>query len=78
MGQSKRSGRVKDKVRRVRAFGEGNAYRQLVSAVWSAGEADGWQMAAITALLLRAGGAYECPGESGSSFVVMTDIRWLE
>ena len=62
----------------MRAFGEENAYRQFVSAMWSAGEVGGWQMTAITAYLLKARGAYKCPGGIITLFLVMTDIRWVE
>lgn len=68
---------IKHDVRRVRAYGEQHSFRQLASALWPADEADGWQMTAITAYLLRAQGAYRSPDDSGASFLVMTDIRWV-
>ena len=35
-------------------------------------------MTAITAYLLKVRGAYKCPGGIITSFLVMTDIRWVE
>ena len=69
---------VKDDIRHVRAYGEEHSFRQLASALWSAEEEDGWQMTAVAAYLLRARGAYKSPDGSGASFLVMTDIQWVE
>lgn len=68
----------KDRVRRVRTYGEEHGFLKLASAVWTAEEEDGWEMTAVTALLLGAAGAYRSPDDYGSSFLVMTDIRWIE
>jgi len=66
---------VKQRIRRVRAYGETHRYLRLASACWSAQEADGWEMTAIAAYLLGAMGAYRSPEDRGFSFLVMTDVH---
>ena len=67
---------VKQRVREVRAYGDDHRYLKLACACWPAEEADGWEMAAITAYLTGAAGAYRSPGDQGFSFLVMTDVVW--
>lgn len=59
----------------VVAYGEANGFSKLTKAKWAAEEVDGWEMAAITAYLLKAKGVYRPPFSNGVSFVVITDIR---
>jgi hypothetical protein len=67
---------VKRRIRDVRAYGEERRYLKLASACWAAEEADGWEMTAVAAYLLKAPGAYRSPGPRGFSFLVMTDVQW--
>ena len=67
---------VRQDVRRVRRYGEGQRYLKLVSACWPAEERDGWEMAAVAAFLLRAQGVYRSPGDQGFTFMVMTRVGW--
>jgi hypothetical protein len=69
---------AKSRIRQVRAYGEGHSILQLACACWEGDEADGWEMTAISAFLLKAKGAYRSPDENGSTFMVMTDIRWAQ
>ena len=66
---------VKQRLRRVRAFGEEHRYLKLACARWPAREADGWDMTAVAAYLLQASGAYRSPSDYGFSFLVITDIH---
>jgi hypothetical protein len=65
-----------DQIHRVRDFGYTNSIRKLTERKWTAVEADGWEMAAVSAAIIDAKGAYLCPGKSGPVFVVFTDIRF--
>jgi hypothetical protein len=69
---------VRSQVRSVRAYGDEHHLLKLACAYWGAEEADGWEMAAVTAFLLQAKGAYRSPGDSGFTFMVMTDVRWAQ
>jgi hypothetical protein len=60
----------------VRDYGEKHGFNHLTSKKWHAHEVDGWEMTSIAALLLKARGAYRTPGDTGFTFMVMTDIRW--
>ena len=67
---------VKGRVRTVRTYGDDHRFLKLSSACWAADEADGWDMTAICAYLTSAAGAYKSPDDRGSTFLVITDIRW--
>lgn len=69
---------VKKRVRRVRAHGEEQGFLKLIAGLWPATEEDGWEMTAIAAYLLGAKAAYRAPDDSTYSFVLMTDIRWVD
>jgi hypothetical protein len=69
---------VRSQVRQVRAYGDEHRLLKLACAYWSAQEEDGWQMAAVTAFLLQAKGAYRSPSEHGFTFMIMTDVRWAQ
>jgi len=47
----------------VREFGEEEGIAKLTKARWTAGEIDGWEMAAVAARLLEEQGVYHAPGE---------------
>jgi hypothetical protein len=69
---------VKQGVRQVRAYGNEHRYLKLASACWTAEEADGWDMTAITAYLIDAAGAYRSPDDRGFSFVAITGVHWAQ
>jgi hypothetical protein len=69
---------AKSRIREVRAYGDAHSFLKLACAYWDGGEVDGWEMTAIAAFLLKAKGAYRSPDERGSTFLVMTDIRWAQ
>ena len=65
-----------DQIHRIRDFGYANSIRKLTEPKWTAVEADGWEMTAVSAAIINAKGAYRCPAKSGPLFVVFTDIRF--
>jgi hypothetical protein len=69
---------AKSKIRRVRTYGDTHSILKLACGYWDADEADGWEMTAISAFLLKAKGAYRSPDESGFTFLLMTGIRWAQ
>jgi hypothetical protein len=64
--------------RTVRQHGQKNGFRKLTERKWDAGEADGWEMAAVSAYLLKAKGAYRAPYDNGAAFLIVTEIRWVK
>lgn len=66
--------KTRDQIHRVREFGISHRIFRLMEAKWNAEEADGWAMAAISAAILGARGAYRCPIKAGFLFVIFTDI----
>jgi hypothetical protein len=69
---------VRSQARQVRAYGDQNNLLKLACAYWSAEEADGWQMVAVAAYLLKAKGAYRSPDGHGFTFMVITDVKWVQ
>lgn len=69
---------VKDQMHIVREYGEKNNYEALTIDKWSADEFDGWEMTSITSYLLNAKGAYRTSFENGFTYMVITDIWWVE
>lgn len=67
---------VRTAVLAVRDFGEGHGYPRLTVSKWPADEIDGWEMASIAAEVLGARGVYRTPGERGSTFLAIMDVRW--
>ena len=51
---------------------------KLACAYWSAEEEDGWEMAAVSAYLLKARGAYRSPEGHRLGFMIMTGVRWAQ
>jgi len=68
---------VKERVRIVRAYGEGHSHRELASAAWPATDTDAWEMTAIAAYLLDADGANRLSHDGGTLFMVVSDVRWV-
>ena len=69
---------IKDQMQRVRGFGKEHGISKLTTAKWEAEEVDGWEMTAISAKILKAKGAYRSPDDDGFTFMVFTDIRWVD
>ncbi|EPI4820816.1 DUF6882 domain-containing protein [Vibrio alginolyticus] len=67
---------VKDQMHIVREFGESKGYEALIIDKWEADEIDGWEMTSVTSYLLEAKGAYRTTGETGFTYMVITDISW--
>jgi hypothetical protein len=60
----------------VRRFGEVESLSILIQPEWPDDEHHGWEMAAITAKIIGAKGAYRAPRDSGGySYYVYTDVR---
>lgn len=66
---------VKNEIYQVKEFGEQLGLKELTEAKWEANEVDAWAMTNVTARILEAKGAYRCPDETGSMFVVFTDVQ---
>lgn len=66
---------VRTLMKKVRDFGELQGYPRLTTPKWSGEEVDGWEMTSIAAYVLDALGAYRTPGETGFTFLAITDIR---
>ena len=69
---------VVDQMHVVREYGEDHDFEALYLEQWDGNEDDGWEMAAITAYLLEAEGAYRSSDEYGHTYMVITDIYWLD
>jgi hypothetical protein len=69
--------KVCDRMSEVRELGEARDFPHLATAKWPATEEDGWHMAAIAARVLGARGVYRTPGETGYTFLVILDARWV-
>jgi hypothetical protein len=67
-----------EKLGRVYDFGEERNFPKLTDPEWEAERADGWQMAAIAAYLLKAKGLYRPPFDKGYFFMVITNIDWAQ
>jgi hypothetical protein len=62
------------------AYGEKHQYEKLTKPGWTADEADGWDMAAVTANILQSKGVYKAPDSSGNgfTFLVIQEIDWAK
>lgn len=67
--------KVVDRVREVRTFGEREGLTLLTGPYQPDNEHLGWELAAVTAQIVRAKGAYRCPVDDGFIYVVYMDIR---
>ena len=70
--------KVVNEMHKVRKYGEDNDFEALYLEQWDGEDSDGWEMAAITAYLLDAEGAYCSSDEYGHTYMVITDIYWVD
>jgi hypothetical protein len=66
---------VRQAALRAKEFGTERTNLRLLQPRWSATEADAWGMTAVTAKLTDAKGAFRCPGQDESTYMVFTDLR---
>ncbi|WP_208603434.1 DUF6882 domain-containing protein [Marinobacter gudaonensis] len=69
---------AKDQMYRVRSFGEKHGYDALTVDKWEGDEVDGWEMTSIAAFVLNAKGAYRTSVDNGFTYMVITDIEWVQ
>lgn len=69
---------VRAKTRQVRSYGEERRLLKLACAYWPAQEVDGWEMAAVAAYLLKAEGVYRSPHGHARTFLLITDVGWVQ
>ncbi len=69
---------VKDQMYKVKEFGQSKGFDALINDKWSADEVDGWEMTSITSYILNAKGAYRTADKTGFTYMVITDIYWVE
>lgn len=61
----------------VKQYGDENRIEKLSNPKWDAGEKDAWDMTAISAYLLKAGGAYSFGSDDIGVYVVLKEIRLI-
>jgi hypothetical protein len=66
---------VRSRIVAVHEFGEDRDFPHLVVPKWPAEEVDGWEMASVAAHVLGASGVYRTPGDSGFTFLLLSDVR---
>ncbi len=66
---------VTERVLEVRQFGVTEGLSKLTEPQLTDNEFLGWEMAAITARIIGAKGAYRCPGDDGFLYAVYIDIN---
>jgi uncharacterized protein DUF6882 len=66
---------VRQSARRAREFGIERGILRVMQPRWAAKEKDAWEMTAVVAKLTDAKGAFRCPGQDGTTYMVFTDIR---
>lgn len=66
---------AREQVSKVREFGIAEGIPRLAEAKWSGEESDCWEMAAVSAKLLEAKGAYRCPVRSGFLYAIFMDVK---
>lgn len=66
---------ARDRIIKVRDLGEKRDFPHWVVPRWAATEVDGWQMAAVAAHVLGADGAYRTPGDTGFTFMTLSEVR---
>jgi hypothetical protein len=67
---------ISEPVKKVRDFGFSENIAELTEAYLPDDEHVGWAMAAITARILDAKGAYRCPGSNGYIYMLLTDVAF--
>lgn len=70
-GNSSIEENVKTEISLVRSYGIKRGFKNLFNAEWSANIVDGWDMAAISAYILKAKGVYRAPGRDNKLFSFM-------
>jgi len=70
-GNSSIEENVKKDMATVRAYGVKRGFKSLLNAKWPADIVDGWDMAAISAYLLKAKGVYRIPSHDDKLFSFM-------
>ena len=68
---------VKDQMHIIKEYGDHNGYEALAIDKWEGDEVDGWEMTSITAKLLNAKGAYRTESDNGFTYMIITDITWV-
>ena len=69
---------TKTEMSKVKEYGIKYGFPALTTAKWNADEIDGWEMTSITALILKAKGAYRTKTKSGFVYMVITDMEWIK
>ncbi|AZR39519.1 DUF6882 domain-containing protein [Marinobacter salarius] len=69
---------ARDQIHRVKSFGEKHGYDALTIDKWEGDEVDGWEMTSIAAFVLNAKGAYRTGSDNGFTYMVITDIEWVQ
>jgi len=70
-GNSSIEENVKKDITTIRAYGVKRGFKSLFNAKWSAEIVDGWDMAAISAYILKAKGVYRIPSHNNKLFSFM-------
>lgn len=68
---------VKASSRDIRSIGQKLGIKQLVAGRYAATEVDGWEMTAVLAKHLNAIGVYRTPSDSGFTYMVVTNAKWV-
>ena len=66
---------ARSRIYEVRKLGESRDFPHLLIPKWEANEVDGWEMAAVAAHVLSAAGVYRTPGDTGFTFMALSDVR---
>jgi hypothetical protein len=69
---------VCNRLSQVRSFGKTEGLTILTTDSTADNEYLGWEMAAITARVIGARGAYRCPSENGFLYFVYIDLRFAK
>jgi hypothetical protein len=69
---------VRSRLRAVYELGEQKDFPHLVVPKWAAEEADGWDMAAVSARVLDAAGVYRTPTDNGFTFLLLSQVRFAQ
>ncbi|MGN8058647.1 DUF6882 domain-containing protein [Pedobacter sp. 22163] len=70
-GNSSIEENVKKEITTIRTYGIKRGFESLLKAKWSADIVDGWDMAAISAYILKAKGVYRTPSHDNKLFSFM-------
>ncbi len=71
--------KITREIQKVKTFGEEHSIEKLFIPYWGATEQDGYEMAAISAYILKAIGFYRIPFDNGVQFYILfKNIKWSE